>query len=80
MNEVILYHKPNCHLCDLALEEIELAREQIEFELRRVNILTDLALYERYKHEIPVVWVNGTERFRHRLSARDLVNCLQQAG
>ena len=77
MNEIIVYSKPNCHLCEEALEQIELARAEVSFTLQTVNILSDLELYQRYKHDIPVVTVNGVERFRHRLLADDLVALLR---
>jgi glutaredoxin len=75
---ITLFTKPNCHLCDEALEEIELAREEIRFELALVNILNDPATYERYKHDIPVVQLNGVEIFRHRLSRSELLEILRE--
>jgi ABC-type uncharacterized transport system YnjBCD ATPase subunit len=38
------FTKPNCPLCDEALEQIELARQQAEFDLLEVNILSDPAV------------------------------------
>jgi glutaredoxin len=75
--KVTLYTKPNCPLCDKALEQIEAARSQLKFELLEVNILEDSDLYERYKHSIPVVAINGVEAFRYRLSCAELVARLQ---
>jgi hypothetical protein len=75
---VTLFTKPNCSLCDAALEQIELARKRADFELREVNILGEPAIYERYKHAIPVVCVNGVERFRYRLTDQALVEALQE--
>lgn len=79
MATVTFYTKPNCPLCDHALEEIERARRQCAFDLVEINILTDLATYERYKHAIPVVAVNGVEVFRYRLSSDDLISTLNAA-
>ena len=77
MLTITLFTKPNCHLCDEALEEIELAREEIRFKLVLVNILNDPETYERYKHDIPVVHLNGVEIFRHRLSSLKLIEKLR---
>ncbi len=73
MPSVTLYTKPNCPLCDHALEEIERAQAQEPFALEQANILSDLVLYERYKHDIPVICLDGVEIFRHRLTAEELL-------
>ena len=71
-----VYTKPNCPLCDKAMEEIELARRQFPFELVEVNILDGLETYERYKHDIPVLVLDGVEIFRYRVSATELLRKL----
>lgn len=78
MRTVTLYTKPNCPLCDNALEQIELAQTQAAFAFEQMNILSDLAPYERYKHDIPVVCLDGVEIFRHRLTAENLLEKLQR--
>ena len=72
-----MYTKPNCPLCDEALEEIHTAQRQAEFDLVEVNILDDLSLYEKYKQAIPVVTVAGIEAFRYRLTAQALVELVR---
>ncbi|MBM3839190.1 MAG: glutaredoxin family protein [Verrucomicrobia bacterium] len=79
MATVTFYTKPNCPLCDKALEQIERARGQCAFDLVEINILSDLEIYERYKHAIPVVAVEGVEVFRYRLSSDDFVARLKAA-
>ncbi len=78
MRAVTFYTKPNCPLCDKALEQLELAQPHAAFAIEEVNILSDLALYERYKHDIPVVCLDGVEIFRHRLTAAELLEKLHQ--
>ena len=79
MTTVTLYTKPGCDLCDDAEDVIELVRQTHRFELERRNILDDLADYERYKHDIPVILVNGVEIARHRLNETKLVEALARA-
>lgn len=74
---VTLYSKPNCPLCDEALEQIEIAQAARSFELIEVNILADPKLYHRYQTAIPVVCLNGKEIFQHRLRAADLLRLLE---
>ena len=76
MATVTLYTKPNCPLCDKALEEIERARIQRPFDLVEVNILEDPQVYEQFKHAIPVVALDGVELFRYRLTCEELLRRL----
>ncbi len=76
MPRVVLYSKPNCPLCDEALEQIEIARTRARFDFSEINILADPELYERYKHLIPVVTVDGNEVARYRIRWEELVMCL----
>jgi hypothetical protein len=81
MNEVTvtLYSKPGCHLCEPVAETIAEASKVAAFRLVRRNILDDPQDYERYKHAIPVVTVNGREVARYRLRLRDLVAAVVEA-
>lgn len=76
MKKVTLYTKPGCHLCDAVEQVISRVRSRREFEFERLNILEDGALFEKYKHEIPVVMVDGVELVRYRLTAAQLENAL----
>jgi len=53
--QVLLYSRPGCHLCDDAAELLERLAQRIPIAITEVNILGDLDLYERYKHNIPVI-------------------------
>jgi len=78
MINVALYGKPNCHLCEQALEVIESVRMTHPFELAVVNILNDWDAYERFKHDIPVIFLNGAEIARHRLDAQLFTSAIIQ--
>lgn len=57
---VRLYERPDCHLCELALGELERVRaEGAEFELERVDIESDERLLREYLELIPVVELDG---------------------
>jgi hypothetical protein len=57
---LILYGRPDCHLCDEAREQIlALRRDGARFELREVDIEGDDELFARYLERIPVVTVEG---------------------
>ena len=67
--KVVLYTKPGCGLCDKMKGEMKNAGIEELYSLEEVNIETDDELYSQYRYEIPVLFINGVEAFRHRLSA-----------
>lgn len=68
---VILYTKPGCHLCDEAKAEMARAGLHHLYTFEEVNILTDPDLFRRYGADIPVVVIDGTHAFKHRLTSAD---------
>jgi len=78
MRKVILYSKPSCHLCE-PVREVILSMQRIrKFEFVVRNIEDDPAEFERYKHAIPVVTVDGREIARHRLTEKQLLDALEK--
>jgi glutaredoxin len=62
METVVLYSRPECHLCDRARSEILALREEgLRFELEEIDIEGDEALHRRYLERIPVVTVGGEQ-------------------
>ncbi len=75
MSTVVLYGRPDCHLCDEARAALLRVRSRRPFELREVDIESDDGLFKRYLERIPVVEVDGEEMFEYfvdeeRLAAR----------
>jgi hypothetical protein len=60
MKRVIVYSKPDCHLCDVVKDVIEHVRRRREFVLEVRNILDDPADFDQYKH--------GREVARYRIT------------
>jgi c-di-GMP-related signal transduction protein len=60
VNEVVVYSRPGCHLCEQALEEIvALHADGYRFSLREVDIESEELLLRRMLERIPVVEVDG---------------------
>jgi glutaredoxin len=74
---VTIFTKPECGLCEEAEELIEAIRARHPFDLVRRNILNDLADYEKYKHDIPVILVDDVEIARHHLVEAQLLRALE---
>jgi glutaredoxin len=56
---LLLLGKPECHLCDDARDVLE----RVGASFTEVDITTDDALHATYLERIPVVVLDGVERF-----------------
>ncbi len=63
--DAILYTRKGCHLCDEALSLLQ----QHGLTVDTVDIDQDPQLVARYNECVPVVVVDGKERFRGRVDA-----------
>jgi len=79
MQRVVLYSKAGCHLCEVVEQTIGFVGKKRAFEFEKRDITEDRALFERYKHDIPVIAVNGREIARHQLTAAALEAALDDA-
>lgn len=75
MSKIVLYSRRGCHLCDDAAAL--LARYSLAFDT--VDVDADPALRRRYNECVPVVEIDGKERFRGRVDER-LLRRLIDAG
>lgn len=73
MHEAVVYSRAGCHLCDEAVELLH------EFGLvpRIVDVDGDEELRRRHGEWVPVVVIDGVERFRGRIDVRLLRRILQ---
>lgn len=71
--EVVLYTRQGCHLCEQVLEVLQ----SHGIMPRLHDIDTDPALQDRYGMTIPVIEINGRERFRGAVSPVLLRRLLQ---
>jgi glutaredoxin len=62
---VTLYTKPDCHLCEVALQALRQVQAELPFELQLRDIGSDDALQRAYFERIPVVSVDGEELFEY---------------
>jgi glutaredoxin len=57
---VVLYGRPDCHLCDEARAGLESLRaDGLAFDLDEIDIESDDALLRRYLERIPVIELEG---------------------
>jgi glutaredoxin len=74
-DEVVLYSKPGCCLCDHAKQA--LVDSHIDF--REVDITSDPGLMEEFGIFIPVVEVGGATAFQAGMNPADLPDLIAEA-
>ena len=62
-SDIRLYTRTGCHLCDDA--RILLQRYGLVPQL--IDVDADAELRQKYNECVPVVWIDGKERFRGRI-------------
>jgi len=75
---VLLYSRPGCGLCDEAREVIFAERERAGFTFEEIDVSGDDALELEYGLRIPVVLVDGQERFEVRVDAGALAEAVRR--
>ncbi len=79
MIQVELYGKADCPLCDDAKAVLAKVRAQLPFDLVEVDIERDAKLFEQFKDDIPVVYVDGRKAFKYRIDEAALIRRLERA-
>jgi hypothetical protein len=77
---VVLYSRPDCHLCDDARVVLERVRAHVPFELHERDIDGDDDLLRRYLERIPVVEIDGEEAFELFVDEGELRRRLGRVG
>ncbi|HWS72020.1 MAG TPA: glutaredoxin family protein [Thermoanaerobaculia bacterium] len=66
---VTLYTRRNCSLCEKAKAAIRDSGAAVVLE--EIDIDRDPELQARFTNDVPVVFVQGREAFRHRVTAEE---------
>jgi glutaredoxin len=77
--EVAVYHAPGCHLCERALEQLRGLRDELDFELREIDITGDPELEAGYREWLPVVEIDGRRRFTYHVQPDPFRRAVAQA-
>ena len=70
-HEVTFYTRQDCSLCDAAEAAIRasMVLHQLPLSINLVDVDEDPALKRKFGDDVPVVYVDGEEAFRHRVTA-----------
>lgn len=73
---VNFYTKEGCHLCEVALEIIDLIAEKIDFQFNSIDITKDEELMMKFDLEIPVIEIDKEIVFVHKVDKQKLISIL----
>ena len=74
---VVVYTRKGCHLCERAEAIVAEARKKISFELQIVDIDLSPALKEKYNEDVPVIAVDGRDRFGYAIELDAFLHVLE---
>ena len=69
---LVLIGKPGCHLCEVMHAVVAPVAAELGFTFAERDVRSDPELDALYRHDIPVLLLDGREVARHRVSAEDL--------
>jgi glutaredoxin len=59
MRKVTVISRTGCHLCEIAIDKINLAKDQLKFELE-IKLINDLPeLEQEYGEQVPVIMIDN---------------------
>ncbi len=74
---VTIYTRRGCHLCERAESIVAEARRKISFEFEMVDIDQSPELKEKYNEEVPVIAIDGRDRFGHAIELDAFIHVLE---
>ena len=77
MVNITISSKKDCHLCDIAKETLLKLRQDFPFSLTEIDIEEDNMAFEKYKHLIPVIEIDGKKVFTYRVNENELKRILK---
>ncbi len=77
---VRIYTKPRCSLCDQARRVLEELQTRVTFVLEVLDIREHADTWERYRHAVPVITLDGEEITRLHVDAAALETRLRGTG
>jgi glutaredoxin len=56
---ISVYSRHGCHLCEVAIEQLESMRAELAFSIETIYIDGDLELEKLYGEQVPVIQIDG---------------------
>jgi glutaredoxin len=71
-----IYSKPDCHLCDEAKLVLDKVATEFHAIVEVINIEQDQDAFDKYRYDIPVIFLNDVKLFKHTVDEEKLRNAL----
>ena len=75
-----LYTRRDCCLCEEMKSILCRVADRVSFALEEIDVDTSPVLQEKYGNEVPVLFINGRNAFKYRLTAGELEKRLRREG
>jgi len=73
MLKVEIFSKPDCHLCNVAKDIIFDISKEINLEIKVTDITSNNELFEKFKYDIPVIYINNKIAFKHKVDKDEFI-------
>ena len=74
--KIKILSKSDCHLCDEAKQTIERVTKRLPIDIEVVDIEKDPELFNQYRYDIPVIFLDERKIFKHRVDEQKLKRIL----
>jgi glutaredoxin len=71
---ILIYSKPDCHLCD----DAKAILKKLGLEFQEINIEEDAEAFEKYRYEIPVIFLDEMKFSKGRLDEGKLKKAMER--
>lgn len=78
-NEVIVYYREGCHLCDQVVVSLSQLQQELGYEIKQIDVDDDPELYKKYNVDVPVVSYQDEVIFYHFFDETALRQALQNS-
>ncbi|MFQ5900345.1 MAG: glutaredoxin family protein [Thermodesulfobacteriota bacterium] len=75
---VTIYTSKDCCLCEEAKKIIKDTKKDRSFSIREIDIATDKENMDRFKEEVPVIFINERKAFKYRVDKERLIERLDR--
>ena len=78
MIKVTVFSRTGCHLCEVALSEINKFHGEFEFQVEEILIDGNPELEKKYGEEVPVILINDKQHDFFRIDPERFRNAMQK--
>jgi glutaredoxin len=72
MNQLTLYSRRDCCLCEEMKAVIQRVASRVALRLEEIDVDSSPELQERYGYEVPVLFIDERKAFKYRVTRKEL--------